>query len=350
MDNISLQTILQRTQPSPLRNFAPAEIQEESFVEHNFEVEVQAPQPTEETATPARVAADDFIAQWLEQNGQVEVDEPAKTISLEDLAEQEEEREVDKTELPVPDNEETYKATNFIVRDETVRFSSAEWFKKTQEQSVLIAGVGGIGSWCALLIAKLHPKNIVLYDMDSVESVNLAGQLYSRRDLGLPKVEAIARTIEDYTNYGNIITCNARFTEHCSAEKIMICGFDNMDARKLFFFSWKKLVETLPEEERNQCLFIDGRLSAKELQIFCIVGDDSYSMQRYVNDYLFEDYEAEDEVCSFKQTAYMANMIGGLMTNLFVNFCANLCDLVMPRIIPFKTSYLTDNMFFKLEN
>jgi hypothetical protein len=85
------------------------------------------------------------------------------------------------------------------------------------------------------------------------------------------------------------------------------------------------------------------------LQIFCITGDDTANMARYSNNYLFSDDEADETVCSMKQTTYLACMIGSLMTNLFTNFVANLLNPVIPYDLPFFTEYDAQNMIFKTE-
>ena len=45
----------------------------------------------------------------------------------------------------------------------------------------------------------------------------------------------------------------------------------------------------------------------------------------------------------------MANMIASLMVNIFVNFVANECNPIMPRDVPFYTSFAADTMYFKVE-
>lgn len=236
--------------------------------------------------------------------------------------------------------------TYSTVREELVRFSDAEWFNKVQEKVIVLAGVGGIGSNMAVILAKLNPSAIYIFDDDLVESFNLAGQFYSNEDIGKPKVEALAASINKYTNYSSIFALNRRFMpgEEVVAD-IMICGFDNMRARKDFFASWKSHVMALSEERRKDCLFIDGRLTADEFQIFCITGVDNFYMDDYVNNYLFNDYEAQRETCSYKQTGFLADMIGAFMVNLVVNFCANQVNPRRNMTLPFMTSYRSSMMF-----
>ena len=176
----------------------------------------------------------------------------------------------------------------------------------------------------------------------------MSGQLYSTDDIGSAKVNAMVRMAGQYSSYYDIFTYNERFNENSTPTKIMICGFDNMAARKDFFNAWKGLVHSLPEQERKECLFIDGRLAAESFQVLCIKGDDTFNMNKYEDKFLFRDSEAEETLCSYKQTTFMANMIGSVMVNLFVNFCANECNPLIPRDLPFFTEYSADTMFFKV--
>ena len=212
-----------------------------------------------------------------------------------------------------------------------------------------MAGIGGIGSNTCFQLARMHPAGLYLYDDDMVETVNMAGQLYARNDIGKSKVAAIADMITAYTNMQNVFAIKDKFTETTEAGDIMMCGFDNMKARKLFFDSWLNHVQNRPIEERKYCLFLDGRLSMTDLQVFCITGEDDYYMEQYITKYLFSDEEAEHTVCSMKQTTYLACMIGSIMTNLFTNWSANLLDPVIPYDLPFFTEYDAQNMIFKTD-
>jgi hypothetical protein len=237
-----------------------------------------------------------------------------------------------------------------LIDSTTSRFSGAEWYNEIQKQRIIIAGIGGIGSNLIYQLARMSPAAIYMYDDDMVETVNMAGQLYSIDDVGKAKVDAMEDMIRKYTSMQNIFAIKERFTSLTEAGDIMICGFDNMAARKTFFYSWQTHVASLPEEDRGKCLFLDGRLSMNELQVLCIKGDDVYNMDRYEQEFLFSDAEAEETVCSMKQTTYLASMIGSVMVNLFTNFVADLLDPIIPYDLPFFTEYDAQNMIFKTEN
>lgn len=240
-------------------------------------------------------------------------------------------------------------SATLLVDEATSRFSSAIWYENIQKKTVILAGVGGIGSYVGFLLARMKPASMFIYDDDIVEAVNMSGQLYGQSDLGRPKISALTEMIRNYAGYSSVFAINERFTNESEALDVMICGFDNMAARKLFFNKWLSHVQSKSEEERKNCLFIDGRLAAEEFQVLCIKGDDEYNINRYNNEFLFSDAEADRTICSYKQTTFCANMIASYMVNLFVNFCANQCEPVIDRDLPFLTTYNAETMYLKTE-
>lgn len=201
----------------------------------------------------------------------------------------------------------------------------------------------------AFLLARMKPTSLFIYDDDVVEYVNMSGQLYSKSNIGISKVDALANMIKDYADYYNVFAIREKYTIECEATDIMICGFDNMKARKTFFHRWLAHVQSKPEKERKNCLYLDGRLAVEEFQILCIRGDDEYNINRYSNEFLFSDKEADETICSYKQTTFCANMIASYIVNLFVNFCANQCSPLIDRDLPFFTTYNAETMYLKTE-
>ena len=50
--------------------------------------------------------------------------------------------------------------------DSTARFSSAVWYEEIQKKVIILAGLGGIGSYVAFLLARMKPRSLFLYDDD----------------------------------------------------------------------------------------------------------------------------------------------------------------------------------------
>lgn len=232
------------------------------------------------------------------------------------------------------------------INETTSRFSGAIWYEEIQKQSIILAGIGGIGSYVAYMLARLAPNSLYLYDPDRVELANMSGQLYSIENVGQHKTQALIQTISNYTQYTEARCISQRYTEGSLTRDIMICGFDNMGARKIYFNKWLERLNS--SENPEKCLFIDGRLAAEEFQIFCIAGNDTEKIAEYRDTYLFDSSEAEETICSYKQTTFMAEMIAAYMVNCFVNFIANQCNPLFPRTVPFLTTYEAEYMFFKV--
>ena len=57
--------------------------------------------------------------------------------------------------------------------------------------AVHIIGCGAVGSSIAFILAHCGVTNFVLYDDDTVESHNIANQMFREKDIGRPKVEAL---------------------------------------------------------------------------------------------------------------------------------------------------------------
>lgn len=274
------------------------------------------------------------------------------TESLSDLIE-DSIKEVLKTD-EVPEyaefEEEQYTPVNvntlFEVDLSSSRFSGAMWYNEIQKHEIIIAGQGGIGSWATAILSRVKPKKISIYDFDTIDETNLSGQFFNASQVGHLKVDALADTVHTFSRYSSVVSVPKRWTEESVPGDIMICGFDNMAARKVYFNSWKEHVNKSAHPEK--CLFIDGRLDMTNMQVFCITGDNKSAMLKYESKYLFDDRFGESTTCSMKQTTYCASMIGSLITNLFVNFIGTLVD-PFSHTLPFKVFYDSQYMIFKIE-
>ena len=70
--------------------------------------------------------------------------------------------------------------------------------KKLSEASVLLVGVGGLGSPISLYLTGAGIGRIGLIDADVVSESNLQRQvLYTEQEIGLPKVECAKRRLQE---------------------------------------------------------------------------------------------------------------------------------------------------------
>lgn len=293
------------------------------------QVQVEGPEDTSDATTTEEESLNEVIIPSLEETPGTDFDadtNAATTASQEEI-------------VTIEQSDTVY------TRDNDLRFQGAPWYENAKKHVITIVGVGGIGSHAAFLLSRIHPQRIVVWDDDTVETVNMSGQLFSSGDIGLTKVDAVQVRASEFSQYSDIICFPSRFTSESTPTKVMICGLDNMAARKVVFNTWKKFISTLPQEELKECLFIDGRMSAEDIQVFCMTGEDAYYLNKYESEYLFSDEEADTTICSYKQTSFCAAIIGGLISNLYVNFCANLAGWY--RRLPFFTEYSAEKFSLK---
>ena len=81
------------------------------------------------------------------------------------------------------------------------------------QASVLIIGVGGIGSHVAVSLARAGVGHLHLIDFDVVEASNLGRQYYTYDDVGHVKVEALARHMREANPSVLVTTQNEALTK-----------------------------------------------------------------------------------------------------------------------------------------
>lgn len=236
---------------------------------------------------------------------------------------------------------------SLLVDQSSLRFSSASWFNEVGTKDILVAGCGGIGSFVSFILSRIKPRSITIYDDDRVDNTNLAGQLFSTNDINKKKVESIKSFIVDYSNFYCLFTFPDKINTNTEILPITIGCFDNMKARQLLFGNWLCNLSKIEDKNKKDWLFIDARLATEEFQVYCFTGEDTYNIHKYEKECLFTDEEAETTVCSYKQTTFCASMIGSIITNLVVNYCANLIGDY--RDLPYFTYYDAKLMYLKTE-
>lgn len=208
------------------------------------------------------------------------------------------------------------------------RFKDAPWFNERAEQT-MIGGAGGIGSWLAFFLARAG-FDISIYDFDVLEEHNIGGQLYRTQDIGMKKVDALYDILKTFTD--RQVNCfSDRITIDSPSHHFMFSAFDNMQARQDLFAVWKRDIHRCPVTP----IFIDGRLEAEQMQIFCVTPD---KIAEY-EEQLFDDSEVEEAACSFRQTSHSASMIASKMTAFFTNHITNIYEREIIREVPFYYEY-----------
>lgn len=208
------------------------------------------------------------------------------------------------------------------------RFKDAKWYSPGQQ--ITVGGAGGIGSWLCVLLGRIGCK-IRLYEMDTIDETNMAGQLYPVAAVGSTKAHTIRRVVQDFTGQTKKETIDVlgEMTSESEVTPITFSAFDNMAARKLMFSKWQAL--------ENREIFIDGRMLVESGQVFVVQADPL--QEGLYETFLFDDSEVEDQACSFKATSHSGSLIASLMTGVFTNKVSNDKRKLVIREVPFLTKY-----------
>ena len=226
------------------------------------------------------------------------------------------------------------------------RFKDAPWFPK-EETNVIVGGAGGIGSWLTLMLSRAGFYPIV-YDFDRLEGHNLAGQLYTKEDaeIGALKVDALKGLCKQFADT-DITVMAEKYTKESMSHHYVFSAFDNMQARKDMFADWKEYVQDIKDlkelaskgeaiyQDEGEPIFIDGRLTAEQMQIFCVTPARIEEYEKH----LFDDSEVEDAPCTMKQTSHSAAMIASHMVGFFTNHMTNNAVKDKDRTVPFFWEY-----------
>ncbi|MEG0962627.1 MAG: sulfur carrier protein ThiS adenylyltransferase ThiF [Lachnospiraceae bacterium] len=129
---------------------------------------------------------------------------------------------------------------------------TTEMYQKISNAKVAVAGLGGLGSNVAVLLARAGVGTLFLVDFDEVELTNLNRQAYSISHIGTSKTEAMEEILKEINPYINIRTKKKYVTEKNALELFkeypIVCeGFDKSENKAM-------LVNTLLEGTKDTIL------------------------------------------------------------------------------------------------
>lgn len=173
------------------------------------------------------------------------------------------------------------------------------------QDKITVIGVGSVGSFTVLTLAKLGCKNIEVYDFDKVEEHNLPNQFYRNSDLGKPKVQALQAIVRDFEGL-EIDAHNEKFEEQDDLSGYVIFAVDSMDERLKI---WEK-VKLNPAIKR----LIDARMGGEVLRILTINPTDLDDINFYEK-LLYPSTKAVQLPCTARAIIYNILAIASLISN-----------------------------------
>jgi sulfur carrier protein ThiS adenylyltransferase len=111
-----------------------------------------------------------------------------------------------------------------------------------QDKTVGIAGAGGLGSNCAVALARVGTGTLIIADFDVVSENNLNRQYYFHDQIGQPKTEALKENINRINPSVTVVTHNTCLTKdnipllfrNCD---VIVEAFDRADQKEMLIES-----------------------------------------------------------------------------------------------------------------
>lgn len=196
---------------------------------------------------------------------------------------------------------------------------------KVSQVSVLIVGVGAIGSHVAKQLAHIEVGQLWLVDFDTVDIENLGVQGFNEDDLGNLKVEAVAAACRRIFGDINIDIHAEKFKtadmESLKADDdhkaLIVSCVDSMKVRREIWEAYKA------EFKNNEnALFIDSRMAAETARVLAVRGTEE---EEYYEKSVFDDSDGLPMSCTSKATIYCANIAAGMVTAAFTKWLRGMC-------------------------
>ena len=164
-----------------------------------------------------------------------------------------------------------------------------DFFQPDQvNERIHIIGCGAIGSLLGDTLARMGLTKITLYDFDTVESHNIANQVFTENDLNKPKVQALRErmlAINPDMSDDLIIQPNGYANQRLSGY-VFLC-VDSIDLRRA-------IVEKYQHDPYIKAMF-DFRMRLKDAQHFAADWADPKAVQSLLNSMQFKSEEAKQD-------------------------------------------------------
>lgn len=200
------------------------------------------------------------------------------------------------------------EVTKEQIRQALLERYTPDMYERLSHAAVAVAGLGGLGSHAAVMLARAGVGKLLLVDFDRVELSNLNRQAYSLTHLGQWKTRAMQQILREINPYLILETKNCCVTNHNAAElfgeyPILCEAFDDSGSKAM-------LVNTMLEQTKNTVIVSGSGMAG------CGSGNEIQTKRAMNRLYLCGDGKTElkPDVCLMASrvticAAHQANMI-----------------------------------------
>lgn len=196
---------------------------------------------------------------------------------------------------------------------------SYEWFQpESVNERIHIIGCGSVGSTIAELLSRFGLTKISLYDFDTVEPHNIVNQMFTSKDIGKLKVNAVADMLKDINP--EIGTDLKTFDKGYMTQKlsgyVFLC-VDNIELRR-------QIAESYKHSNYIKAMF-DVRTRLTDAQHYAADWSDKKMVENFLRSMDFSHDEATEETpvsaCNIAlSVAPTVRLICNYAVSNFINF------------------------------
>lgn len=164
---------------------------------------------------------------------------------------------------------------------------SREFFDPSEFKFMIhIIGCGAIGSTIAENLVRLGITRITLWDFDYVEAHNIANQMFRFKDIGKPKVEAVAEILREINPEIELTIRDTPYKIQRLSGYVFLC-VDNIETRK----------EIVKQNWHNPYIntMFDFRMRLTDAQHYATPWDNIKEKENFLNSMQFSHEEAQKE-------------------------------------------------------
>ena len=194
---------------------------------------------------------------------------------------------------------------------------SFEFFDpNTCKKRIHMIGCGSVGSTVVELLARFGLEKFALYDFDHVEPHNIINQMFTQKDVGKEKVEAVKEMILAINPDANIKVYPAGWQGE-DLDGYVFLGLDNIELRK-------QIATASRFNEAVEAMF-DFRTGLTDAQHFAADWKDVKAKKSFIDSMNFTHEQAQQETrmsaCNIAMcVAPTVRMIANVGVTNFINF------------------------------
>lgn len=166
---------------------------------------------------------------------------------------------------------------------------SYDFFQPEKDAAMVhIVGCGSVGSTVAENLARCGVTKMTLWDFDKVESKNIVNQMFREKDIGKPKVEALADILSEINpGIEKSLVLKPQGWNGQLMSGYVFLAVDDIELRR-------KIVEAHMASPYVRAMF-DFRTRLEDAQHYAADWSDPKSKQSFLNSMQFSNDEADDD-------------------------------------------------------